>query len=475
MKPDQGRFLMNHRPSILFIDDEVQLHRFIGRILEEEYVIHSAYTGLEGLEKARILKPNLILLDLMLPEMTGLEVLKKIKESHIQTPVIIVSGYGKIDSAVQTIKLGAVDYVEKPFQNQKIKDIVKKFLYVTPTDKDLSVRRYIIGESPQIKKIWDLIDAFGPTELPILLEGPTGTGKELFSRAIHEASNRRNNSFVAIDCSTLPESLIEGELFGFEKGAFTGANASKPGRIEWASGGTLFLDEITNIPLAQQAKLLRMIQEQKISPLGGKREKSLDIRFVCATNIDIREAIRKGTFREDLYYRLSGLVIKLPPLTERQGDIELLIRHFLEKYRLILKKDQLEISDEAMKHLLSHSWPGNIRELAHTMYAAVAIAERIILPEHFEQIQGFLPSSLPSSPIPTFSQDDEKVELSLSLACDFSKRIDLKKIKEKAASEIEKKIVKEIRKKHLFNQTQLAQYLGIDPKTLRSINREPEN
>jgi len=462
-----------NRPSILLIDDEAPLHQSLRKFFEEEYVFHSAYSGLEGLEKARILKPNLILLDLVLPKMSGLEVLRKLMESRNQTPVIIVSGYGKIDSAVQTIKLGAADYLEKPVQNQKLKEMVKKFLYVVPSGQVLSVRRHIIGESPQIKKIWNLIDTYGLTELPILLEGPTGTGKELFSKAIHEISNRRNNPFVAIDCSTLPESLIEGELFGFEKGAFTGANASKPGRIEWANGGTLFLDEITNIPLAQQAKLLRMIQEQKISPLGGKREKSLDIRFVCATNIDIREAIRKGTFREDLYYRLGGLVIKLPPLIERQGDIELLIRYFLEKYRLILKKEQLEVSDGAMKRLLSHSWPGNVRELAHAMYAAVAVAERIILPEHFEQVQ----DSLPLSPVTKFSQTNEKVELSLSLACDLSKKIDLKRIKEKAAAEIEKKIVMAIRKKHFFNQTQLAQYLGIDPKTLRGINCgvDPEN
>jgi len=464
--------MMSQKPSILYIDDEVGLHKFLSRVLQDDYDFHSAYSGREGLEKAKILNPNLILLDLVLPGMSGLEVLKKIKESFSGTPVIMVSGLGKVEAAIQAIKLGAVDFIEKPFERSRLHQVLKKFLYIVPTNKEISVRKNIIGESPQIKKIWGLIEKYGPTDLPILLEGRTGTGKELMSRAIHECSKRRENPFVAIDCSTLPESLIEGELFGFERGAFTGANASKPGRIEWANGGTLFLDEITNIPLNYQAKLLRMIQEQKISPLGGKKEKNLDIRIVCATNIDIREAIRRGTFREDLFYRLSGLVIKLPSLVERQGDLELLVRYFMEKYRIKLNRDFMEISPEAMILLHSHSWPGNVRELAHAVYAAMAVADRIILPEHFGDFQDFQPSNAVRE---SSSREDKNTEFQFNLECDISKEVDLKKLKEKASVEVERKIVTAIRKKFYFNQTQLAKYLGIDPKTLRGIYRNDDS
>jgi len=455
---------------ILFIDDEIKIHQAVSALLSDEFVFHSATSGLEGLGKVKIVKPDLILLDLIMPGLDGFGVLRKLREDDNHIPVVVLSGNRSIFGAVEAMKLGAKDYIEKPFQPHTLKARLRKFLPSQEVDPEIEVRAKIIGKSAAMLKAWRQIHQYAPTDLPILLEGPTGTGKELFSRAIHEISPRRANNLVAIDCSTLPESLVEGELFGFEKGAFTGASASKVGRVEWANGGTLFFDEVSNISLNFQAKLLRVIQEMKLTPLGGKQDKYLDIRFVGATNVDIQLAIREGSFREDLFYRLGGMVIKIPPLTEREGDIPLLVQHFLNKFGSRLKKEGIRISPEAMEVLGAHHWPGNVRELAHVIHAAAAVADDIILPEHLVLMQCSRKQLAGEA-----KTANGKLEISLSVDCDLDQGVNLKEIKERAGIEVERKVLDLIRRKFYFNQTQMAKYLGVDPKTLRQLARGGAN
>jgi len=452
---------MSSSSTILVIDDEPAVHKIVARLLKSEFSVYSAYSGLEGFKKVNLNSPDLILLDLKMPQMSGIAVLKKLRENNNNIPVIILSAYGNVDSVVQAIKLGAVDYIEKPFEDKKLQQAIRIILKGRQDIKETSSELGIAGKSSQIRKVWQLVKKYGPTDIPVLLQGETGTGKELFARALHEVSKRHQGPFVPIDCSTLPESLVESEIFGYEKGAFTDANRNKPGRLEWANGGTLLLDEIGNLSLKYQAKLLRVIQEQRYVPLGARKTRNLDVRVVSASNIDLRQAIQGGSFREDLFYRISGVIIQLPPLREREGDIKLLARHFVEKYGKKYNKQPLVISDEAMDLLLSYGWPGNVRELEHIIAGAVILANQIILPGHL---------SLYSSKGISISGGNggRRVRLELEFGCSVSKPIDLKKIKKKVAEEAEEQIITQMKKRNSLNQIEMAKFLGIDPKTLRS-------
>ncbi|MFQ6066084.1 MAG: sigma-54-dependent transcriptional regulator [bacterium] len=452
---------MSNSPTVLVIDDEQAAHKALSRELDSEFSIHPAHSGPEGLKKVDLIAPDLILLDMRMPEMSGLTVLKKLRENDSNIPVIILTAYGNVDSAVQAIKLGAVDYIEKPFEDGKLKQTLRTIVKGKQDIKELSSELGIVGKSPRIQRVWRLVKKYGPTDLPVLLQGETGTGKELFARALHEISKRHQGPFVPIDCSALPESLVESEIFGYEKGAFTDADRSKPGRLEWANGGTLLFDEIGNLPLRYQAKLLRVLQEQRYVPLGGRKSRSLDVRMVSASNTDLRQAIQHGSFREDLFYRISGVIIELPPLREREDDIELLAHHFVEKYGRKYHKPTLEISDEAMDLLLSYHWPGNVRELEHLITGAVILANQIILPEH-------LPLGPQKEILISGSKGTRSIRLELKFTCSTSKPIDLKKIKRKLAERAERLIITEVKKRVSLNQTELAKFLSIDPKTLRS-------
>jgi len=452
---------MSSSPTILAIDDEQAAHKALSHLLESEFSVRSAYSGAEGLKKVDFIAPDLILLDMRMPEMSGLAFLKKLRENDKNIPVVILTAYGNVDSAVQAIKLGAADYIEKPFEGEQLKRAVRTILKGKQDIEKLSIQLGIVGKSPQIQKVWQLAKKYGPTDMPVLLQGETGTGKELFARALHEISKRHQGPFVPIDCSALPESLVESEIFGYEKGAFTDADRSKPGRLKWANGGTLLLDEIGNLPLGYQAKLLRVLQEQRYVPLGGRKSRSLDVRVVSASNTDLRKAIQHGSFREDLYYRTSGVIIELPPLREREGDIELLSRHFVEKYGRKYNKPTLDISDEAMDLLLSYYWPGNVRELEHLIGGAAILANQIILPQH-------LPLSSQKEVLTSGGNGKRAIKLELKFGCGTNKPINLKKIKRKLAERAEKLIINEVKKRVSLNQTELAKFLGIDPKTLRS-------
>jgi len=451
----------NHPATVLVIDDEPGIHKSLTLLLQTDFSIHTALSGEEGLKKVDVVAPDLILLDLVMPQMSGIEVLRKLMQTGKDIPVVIFTAYGSVDSAVRAIKLGAVDYVEKPFDGHKLKQTVKEFIKGKRSHQKLSSHQNIIGESPQIQKVWQLVEKYGVTDLPILLQGETGTGKELFARAVHEISKRREEAFVPIDCSAIPETLFESEIFGYERGAFTGASVSKPGQLGWADKGTFFLDEISNMPLHYQAKLLRVIQERQYVPLGAKAAKEIDVRFISSSNTDLREDVEYGTFRPDLYYRISGLYIELPPLREREGDIELLARYFMGKYARKSNIPASEISDEAMELLLSYPWPGNVRELEHAIGAAVISAGRLVLPEHLSpdfQKGRFVPKE----------DSHGKVKFELSFSCNVTQPMDLKELKRTIAAEAERSIIAEVKKQFSFSQMDLAKFLGIDRKTLRA-------
>jgi len=454
---------MNQPPRVLVVDDDPEIQRSLASVLSPTYSVHLASTGEAGLEQSARLKPDLVLLDLMLPQMGGMAVLRTLRRMSDDILVIVMSAYGRIQTAVQAIKLGANDYLEKPFDRQELLGEVAKILAARAPRK-LRAREKIIGESRPIQQVWRLVEQFGPTDIPILLQGETGTGKELFAQALHEVSKRAQGPLVPIDCGTLPEHLAESELFGYEEGAFTGAARKKPGKVVWANGGTLFLDEVGVLSLLCQSKLLRLIEQRGFVPLGTRdgRLNRLDVRFISATNVPLRNAIEKGAFREDLYHRLNGLTIELPPLRERGADLELLSRHFLNRYALQHNKPGLEISADCLALFRSYSWPGNVRELQRVMAAAVVMADQSILPEH----------------LPTYLREQSgmtspaQVDLAFTPTGDPAQPINLKQIKEWVGREAERHVILELQKRTHLSQQELARILGVDPKTLRSRLKE---
>jgi len=362
------------RAKILVIDDDNSLRRVLEYNLQEEgYDVHAASSGEEGLYWFGQAKPDLVITDMKMTGMDGLMVLKSIKERSPETLVIIITAFGTVDVAVEAMKSGAYDYITKPFNRDELKLTVKKALQfngLTEENKRLKSEltdkadfRTIVGSSKEMEKVFDVIRKVADTEAAILITGESGTGKELVARSIHNNSSRRDAPFVAINCAAIPRDLLESELFGHVKGAFTGAIKDKTGKFQLAEGGTLFLDEVGELPLELQPKLLRALQEKEVEAVGGTTIQKLDVRVVSATNLDVDKAIANGTFREDLYYRLGVIPIHLPPLRERRKDIPLLIRYFCGKHG----SDKVTFDKDALHTLVMYPWPGNVRELENTV------------------------------------------------------------------------------------------------------------
>lgn len=369
--------------SILVIDDEKNMRWVLERGLKPlGYRVETAASGLEGVEKARLNEPDLVIVDLKMPGIDGLDTLKRLKESYPKLPVIMITAHGTVETAIEAMKCGAVDYIMKPFDLEEIKIVIEKNLAVRELVKEVDYLRSelnlkyngqsIIGQSAAMEKVFALVDRVADSSATIMIYGESGTGKELVARAIHHNSSRKDKPYIQVNCAALPETLLESELFGHEKGAFTGAVARRPGRFELAHRGTLFLDEIGEISPAMQAKLLRVLQEKTFERVGGIESVKVDVRIVAATNRDLTAAIETGAFREDLYYRLNVIPIHLPPLRERKEDIQLLVRYFLDK--LDVKKRIQEVTPEAMQALVNYQWPGNVRELENVIERAVIIA-----------------------------------------------------------------------------------------------------
>lgn len=373
-------------PKILIIDDERPIRSTLRDILEyEKFEVEEAVDGIEGLDKVKKGNFDLIFCDIKMPKMDGLEVLSKIQEINTEVPVIMISGHGNIETAVEAIKKGAYDYISKPPDLNRllitVRNALDKSKLITETKvlkKKISKGFDIIGESQAIKEIKEMIARVAPTDARVLITGGNGTGKELVARQIHEQSNRNKAPLIEVNCAAIPSELIESELFGHEKGAFTSAVAQRKGKFEQAEGGTLFLDEIGDMSLSAQAKVLRALQENKISRVGGDKEIKVNVRVLAATNKNLKEEIAKGNFREDLYHRLSVILIHVPSLNERKEDIPLLAEHFLQSICDDYGMAKKTITKEAIKELQKINWTGNIRELRNVIERLIILSDKTI-------------------------------------------------------------------------------------------------
>ncbi|MCH7761565.1 sigma-54-dependent Fis family transcriptional regulator, partial [candidate division TA06 bacterium] len=401
--------------TILVVDDEPNMRRVLSAVLEKEG-FHVLTAG-DGEEALRLFvgaglktTPTAVITDLKMPKMDGLQLLIEIHRRDARIPVVMITAHGTIETAVEAMKRGAYDYITKPFDTEEIKMIVKKALAVQEaSSKDVGVQNFepllelgpevdskIIGKSRRMKQVYETVHKVSQSVATVLILGESGTGKELIARAIHSNSPRREKPFIRVSCAALPESLLESELFGYEKGAFTGAATRKPGRFELAHQGSLFLDEIGELSTATQSKLLRVLQEREFERLGGVETIKVDVRIIAATSKDLEKALGEGSFREDLYYRLNVVSVDLPPLRERKEDIPDLANYFLERFCKREGKEVKLLNEEALSLLLQYEWPGNIRELENVIEKIVVLQEeKVILPQHLPETLNRPPHSDP--------------------------------------------------------------------------------
>jgi DNA-binding NtrC family response regulator len=371
---------------ILVVDDEQATREVFAELLQHwGYDVEQTADGHEALKLAAERHPDVIVSDLVMPKLDGLQLVRALREEQPDTPVVIITGRGTIDAAVEAIREGVFDFVEKPLEPARLRVILQRALEKKQTQHEVHVLRRrlaqmgedsaggLIGASAPMRRVLELITKVAPSKASVVITGQSGTGKEMVARAIHRISERRDRPFIGINCSAIPASLMESELFGHERGAFTGADQRRLGCWELAEGGTLFLDEVGEIPLELQAKFLRVLEEQKLRRLGGKTEISVDVRVISATNRDLKQEIKAGRFREDLYFRLNVFNLELPPLKDRREDIGVLAQHFLDKFSREGGRRIQGISPGALQLLVAHAWPGNIRELRNTLERAVIL------------------------------------------------------------------------------------------------------
>lgn len=435
--------------TILVVDDEERITRSLGGILTDEgYRVQIANSGEEALQKVDEEVPDLVLLDIWMPGLDGMEVLQKLKEKYPNLQVIIISGHGNIETAVKATKLGAFDFIEKPLSVEKITVSVKNAINLSRLEQDniiwrrTAVRRYTLtGKSEIALRLREQIKLVAPTSATVLITGENGTGKELVARAIHYNSLRQNRPLIVMNCAAIPEELIESELFGHEKGSFTGAIEKKPGRFDLANGGTLFLDEIGDMSLKTQAKVLRILEEQRFERVGGSRTISVDVRIIAATNKDLRKEMEEKRFREDLFYRLNVIPIKIEPLRERLEDIPLLVEDFLDEFAKESALGRKRITEEGIKTLQGYHWPGNVRELRNVL-------ERLLILTPGECIDKY-------HILPLFEKDTLFTNKGLSNIYEIN---NLKK----ARATFEKEFIQRKLEKNNWNVSMTAQKIGIE-------------
>jgi len=427
MKP-----VLDDNIRVLVVDDEKIMLDSIARILiKEGYEVRTAFSGEEAIEKFDQESFDIVLLDIKMPGMGGIETLRRLKEMDPAITILIITGYPSIDSAVKAIKLGAYDYITKPFTPDVLriamsralerKSLLTENLHLRRQLKAKNEADIIVGQSEAMRKIYELVRRTAPTDSTVLITGESGTGKELIARAIHAYSLRQDKEFITVDCSALVETLLESELFGHVKGSFTGATQTKYGSFELANGGTFFFDEIGNLSLDIQAKLLRVIQEKEIKPVGSERTIKVDVRIIAATNQDLKQAIAQKTFREDLYYRLNVFPIHIPPLRERKEDIPLLVNHFLQKYNKKRKVPITQVEPETMALLMSYDWPGNVRELENAIERALILEDGVtLLPRSFSWLKSEQTRNS-SSPLPKICSLKELEEQHIRLILKVTK------------------------------------------------------
>lgn len=430
--------------KILVIDDDESLRRVLEYTLQEEgYEVFTAASGEEGLALFEERQPALVITDMKMPGLNGFQVLKEVKERSAEALVIIVTAFGEVDAAVKAMKLGAYDFITKPLSRDELKLTVKKALQLLGlTEENRQLReklsgrddlKNLVGMSPKMERLFASVRKVADTEATVLITGESGTGKELVARAIHTLSSRKSAPFIAINCAAIPRDLLESELFGHTKGAFTGAVKDRVGKFQLADRGTLFLDEVGDLPVELQPKLLRALQERIVEPLGGGKAQKIDVRVVAATNQDLEGAIEDGSFREDLYYRLSVIPIHLPPLRERKEDIPLLVRHFTNKFG----QANVTFTKGTLDALAMYSWPGNVRELENAI-------ERLLIMRRGDEI----------------GQDDLPGKI-LDERTNKKRMIFVLPDEGYPLEQLEKEVVEESLTRNNWNQTAAARFLGI--------------
>ncbi|HEY4156637.1 MAG TPA: sigma-54 dependent transcriptional regulator [Polyangiaceae bacterium] len=462
--------MLPERKQILVVDDEPNLRRVLSAQLERDgYDVHTAEDGEQALQILRDNHLDLVITDLRMPKIDGMELLRQAVAMDEDLPVVMITAHGTVDNAVEALKTGAFDYLTKPFDQAEVRAIVRKALRTRDLsateasrqqpDATFAARYGIIGQSPSIIELYAVLDRVADTPTTVLITGESGTGKELVARALHENSSRRDKPFIKVNCAAIPKDLMESELFGHERGAFTGAVGSKPGRFELASGGTLFLDEIGSIPVEMQVKLLRALQESEFERVGGVKTIHVDVRLIAATNSDLKKEITQGTFREDLYYRLNVVPIRLPSLRERGSDIPLLAQHFIDKFNTRLKKSVLGLEEDCEARLVAYPWPGNIRELENVIERAVLFSDG---------------ANLKSSDLPSEMQGASTPEPpSTTPTADVATRSDGLKEQVKAAmSRLERELIIKALAQTTGNVTHAARLLKISRKGLQLKMKE---
>jgi len=436
---------------VLVVDDDPEMCRLLSDVLiEEGFSVLTIGSSLEGSKIIKKEEFDVIITDLKMEGLKGLDLLEEAKKMAPLTPVIIITAFGTIESAIQAMKMGAYDYITKPFPMDELILTVKKALEnrllkkeVLRLRKEIESRyqfHHLIGKSPAMQTIYELIERISDTSSNVLITGESGTGKELVAKAIHYNGCRKEGPFIAVNCAAIPETLLESELFGYKKGAFTDARTDKKGLIFKAHEGALFLDEITEMPYTLQAKLLRVIEEKEVRPLGDTNSYPIDVRFISASNRDIKSFMQEGRFREDLFYRLKVIDIELPPLRQRREDIPLLIQHFINKFSTELKKKISGVSEEALKFLLNYSWPGNVRELENVIHRAITLSQQEVI----------LPQDLPTLMI----QEADGNLIEKGLRQKFT------------LDQLEKEYIRRVLIEVGGNKTKAAEVLGLDRKTL---------
>ena len=442
--------------SVLIVDDEVGVRESLKMILKKDYDVFLAKDAEEAFLQIKENSPDVILLDIILPDLDGLKVLERIKQNEPDIVVIMITATNTAKTAVEAMKLGAYHYVTKPFDNDELRLIISRSLSEKALKQELIFRREemdksfdfgnILGKSKGMKDIFKVVKQIADSKSTVLIMGDSGTGKELISRAIHYNSNRKNYPFVTINCAAIPETLIESELFGHEKGAFTNAIEKKLGRFEVAHQGTLFLDEIGELSLTTQAKILRFLEEKEFNRVGGSKTIKVDVRLITATNKDLNQMIKKGGFREDLYYRINVVPIVIPPLRERKEDIPILIDHFINKFVLENNKNVKGINKEALEFLMQYEWPGNVRELENLIERVIALTSNEYI------LANELPYSFKN--IPKINGLKESV-------------LDGKVSFLQAEEEFEKEVILDALKRTNYIQSHAAEILGISRRILK--------
>ncbi len=462
--------MLPERNQVLIVDDEPNLRKILSaQLTRDGYDVLTAEDGEQGLALLKEHHIDLVISDLKMPKVDGMTLLRKALVEDPELPVILITAHGTIDTAVEALKAGAFDFVTKPFDKDEVRQIVQKALKTrelrgadaTPASGGQDARFGIIGSSQGILDLYAILERVADTPTTALITGESGTGKELVARALHEHSGRKDKPFIKVNCAAIPKELIESELFGYERGAFTGAVTSKPGRFELANGGTLFLDEIGEIPIEMQVKLLRALQESEFERVGGIKTIRVDVRLVAATNRDLKKLIAAGSFREDLFYRLNVVPVRLPALRERTGDIPLLVEHFLAKFNERLRKKVEGVEPDAMEILVSYPWPGNIRELENVIERAVLFCDtqKLRTIDLAAEIRGI--NAMTNVPLP-------EADLSAALAGEGG----LKEHVKVAMSRLERELVSRALQQTGGNVTHAARLLKISRKGLQLKMKE---